>query len=616
MCGERPIFEAVRYRLLLLFYSLSLLLICFWQQRFGLPWFIVPLHLLVAAVLHSAAVALMMVFYRLPLLRLVAILLAGLWLFLTLLFYLLIFGSVAFWGDIVTLRILSTYLKDFSRFLQSLPFSYRELWALVLLFAISPFALALLLQKKIGHALDDLWSGRSLFLYAFILLLFAAPFGIKIKRFIHLRGEPLMVMLFDHMWGVKDNPLFSRRRVRVGFEDQQLRHAYRAEASRKLNVVLIVVDALRADHLSAYGYRRKTSPFIDALLSSGKAVKVQKCYSTCACTLCGVSSILLSRSWNECAVNGFNIVSLLRDKGYHAYAFISGAHREWYNMARFYANDCDLYFDGKDSKKYYFKDDRVLLEGLEKVGPAADSPAFFYFHLQSSHETGLLLDKYALYKPCKKSLTTRGMNDEAAVNEYDNKVLQADDMIRQLFGALVKKGYLKNSLVVITADHGQGLGEHGVSGHVDWLYDPQVSVPLIFCDDSAALYRNLSFARMIDIAPTIADRLGLQAPASWMGLSLLHDSLALYSYHETGRNGLETDLAKYMIVYSPATDSVKTAPQKIFKYIFTDNFRNEELYEVLSDPSEQNNLVNTQPQLLLLLRGKAHKEIQKSFGND
>ena len=282
-------------------------------------------------------------------------------------------------------------------------------------------------------------------------------------------------------------------------------------------------------------------------------------------------------------------------------------------MAKFYSDDC-IYYDGKDSKKYYFKDDRVLLEGLDEIHAYSDTPSFFYFHLQSTHETGLLQDKYAVYKPFKKSITTQGMNGEAAINEYDDKVLQADDIIRQLFDALDKKGYLKNSMVVITADHGQGLGEHGVSGHVDWLYDPQVSVPLIIYDDSISLYRNLTFARHIDIAPTIADRLGLPEPYSWMGISLLRDTLASYSYHETGKNGLETGLAKYMIVYSPSHRD--TAQPVLYKYIFTAYKKQEELYELMSDPGETNNLVSTQTQILEKLRSKACGKMDIAFGND
>jgi len=282
-------------------------------------------------------------------------------------------------------------------------------------------------------------------------------------------------------------------------------------------------------------------------------------------------------------------------------------------MAKFYSDDC-VYYDGKDSKKYYFKDDRVLLEGMDGIHAYSDTPAFLYFHLQSTHETGLLQDKYAVYKPFKKSITTQGMNGEAAINEYDDKVLQADDMIRQIFDALYQKGYLKNSMVIITADHGQGLGEHGISGHVDWLYDPQVSVPLIISDDSISLYDNLTFARHIDIAPTIADRLEFPVPYSWMGISLLHDTVALYSYHETGKNGLETGLARYMIIYSPVHRD--TLSSVLYKYIFTSYKKHEELYELFSDPGETTNLVSTQTQVLQKLRSKVRSKRDEVFGND
>ena len=591
----------------------SLLLITIWQQAFHLPALLIPYHMVTMVPLHIICISIVALIYRWWPSRLYLVAKIGSWGFIVSLFYLLIFGSVHFWGDIVTVRILGTYINGFSGFLHSMPFSYTEMWIGIIVFILIPYILAFIFSKWIGSALLDLAdvivSHKKVILALFVIVVFTTPLMIKAKRVVHKQGEPLMVLLFDHMWGVTDNPLFSKRRIRVGFTDNQLRRQYAIEnkTSSGKNVILIMVDALRADHLSAYGYKRKTSPFIDDLIHSGRAAKVDRCYSTCACTICGVTSILLSRTWNDCAVNGFNIVALLHDRGYQTHALISGAHREWYNMAKFYSDDCS-YYDGKDSKKYYFKDDRVLLEGMDAIHAYSDTPSFFYFHLQSAHETGLLLDKYSVYKPFKKSITTRSMNDEAAINEYDNKVLQADDMIRQIFEALDRKGYLKNSIVIITADHGQGLGEHGVSGHVDWLYDPQVSVPLIIYDDSISLYHNLTFARHIDIAPTIVDRLGLPKPESWMGMSLLQNGIAPYSYHETGKNGLETKLAKYMIIEHQ--DSV------LYKYIFTAGFKQEELYELISDPSESNNLICTEKQILEQMQTKAKQEMKTMYDND
>lgn len=619
---QSPIFGTVKYRLFLFFCGLSLLLICLWQRMFHQPMVLIPYHMAVMLPIHFISIAAIALTYRLLQHRWFLIIKIGSWGLIVSLFYLLLFGSVHFWGDIVTVKILSTYLRDFSTFLHSMPFSYIELVVGIVAFILLPFIVVFLLIKPIELATRDfgdaLVSHKKLFLSIGLLLILASPLLLKAKRIVHKAGEPLMVMLFDHMWGVTDNPLFTPRRIRVGFEDRQLRRQYAATPlGSGRNVILIIVDAMRADHLSAYGYKRKTSPFIDGLIEKHRAAKVDRCYSTCANTLCGVTSILLSRTWNDCAVNGFNIIGLLKDKGYHTHALISGAHKEWYNMAKFYSDDCD-YSDGKDAKNYYFKDDRVLLEGMDRVRPFADTPSFFYFHLQSTHETGLLQDRYAVYKPLKKSITTQGMNGQAAINEYDDKVLQADDIIRQLFAVLDQKGYLRNSLVIITADHGQGLGEHGVSGHVDWLYDPQVSVPLIIYDDSISLYHNLTFARQIDIAPTIVDRLGFPRPQGWMGTSLIRDGIAPYSYHETGKNGLETGLAKYMLICYEDSEAMQyhRIPRAIYKYIFTADFRQEELYEITTDPGETNNLASSDKPILEKMRVKAKEQMKPMFGNE
>ena len=568
-----------------------------------MPVAVVGSHVLVASVVHSFVLLSIAGLHRLLPNKWLGAILIGAWAFIVLFFYLLIAGSMHYWGDIITLKILASYFHGFKGFLHSMPFDYGQLVLAILAFTALPFIIAFYFSKCISIALHDFWQCliiyKRLFIGLIVVLVISSPLLLRVKRIIHKQGEPVMVMLFDHIWGVIDNPLFSAQRIQVGFEDATIRKDYKAVTHlfRRKNVVLIIVDALRADHLSAYGYSRKTSPYIDSLVHSGKATVVKRCYSTCACTLCGVPSILLSRTWQSCAINGFNLIGLLHDQGYPTYALISGAHHDWYNLAKFYSDDCSLYFDGKQSSRYYFKDDRLLLEGLEKVNLYRDTASFFYFHLQSAHETGLLQDQYAVYKPFKKSLTTQGMNGEAAINEYDNKVLQADDIIRQLMAALGDKGYLKNSLVIITADHGQGLGEHGVAGHVDWLYDPQVSVPLIIYDDSLAAYQNLAFARQIDIAPTIIARLGLPIPSSWMGLPLTQPKIATYSYHETGKNGLETHEEKRMIV--------EYADTAIYKYIYTTDHSHEELYEVVNDPEEKTNIAPTRVDVLQRMRNQS-----------
>jgi arylsulfatase A-like enzyme len=98
----------------------------------------------------------------------------------------------------------------------------------------------------------------------------------------------------------------------------------------------------------------------------------------------------------------------------------------------------------------------------------------------------------------------------------------------------------------------------------------------------------------VDIAPTILARLGLAQPASWIGSSLTTGKIATYSYHQTGKNGLETKLEKKMVIaYSDTA---------IYKYIYTAGYAQQELYEIMTDPEEKINLCGAKPEVVGRLR--------------
>jgi arylsulfatase A-like enzyme len=104
----------------------------------------------------------------------------------------------------------------------------------------------------------------------------------------------------------------------------------------------------------------------------------------------------------------------------------------------------------------------------------------------------------------------------AAINAYDNGLRQMDGMIRSIFGSLRRKGYLDDALVVISSDHGEALGEHGVYLHGSYLYPEFLRIPLFIYDDRRA-YPPRAFASQTDIAPTIVAAVGLPQPPSWEG---------------------------------------------------------------------------------------------------
>jgi arylsulfatase A-like enzyme len=248
-------------------------------------------------------------------------------------------------------------------------------------------------------------------------------------------------------------------------------------------------------------------------------------------------------------------------------------------------------------------DDRVVLEALEHVPPAsAVQPAFFYFHLMSTHYLGVQLPgSHVFTRPDDQ--VDPGSNPYQILNllnkpdRYDDKVIQADDIIRQIFDALAAKHYLDDTVVVVTADHGEGLGErHWAHG---WhLYEEDIRIPLLFYDVPAADYRNLTFAGQVDIAPTILDRLGLPIPASWEGQSLLAPTVKRFSFHQT-----------YFI--PPRYAVVYRADEGLFKYIATPEYGKEELYDLTHDRGEIENLVDRQPELTRMLRDKLHTYLEE-----
>jgi len=373
----------------------------------------------------------------------------------------------------------------------------------------------------------------------------------------------------------------------------------RNQSFEKKNIILIVVDSLRADHMALYGYGRPTTPFLSGLFQSGHLRRVEMALSTCAETNCGVMSTLTSRAWAHYVNGDFSLDQLLHDQGYQVYRLLSSDHN-WHGLRQMYGNEQTLYFDSTNSQRYAVNDDSVVFEGLDQVPPFSGTPAFFQFHLMSAHSLGVKHDRYQQFQPStvRRNLDwlVRGDNQETLTNTYDNGVLEADATIETLFQRLREKGYLANSLCVILGDHGEGLGERGplAIAHMNLLYQEDIHIPLLIYDETDVQYRNLSLARQIDVAPTIVDRLGLAKPSSWEGHSLLDGAISQYSYHESGGQ-LVPGAKRWHGCYGV----VRHVDSTTYKYLQCGDPPTEELYDLTRDPSEKHDLSRQAPAALM-----------------
>lgn len=502
--------------------------------------------------------------------------------------YLFAFTGEHFNSKIFTLQIVLGYLKYLDQFIVSFAISPFLAYSVLLIIPVLIFTGTLFLSNSIQLGFLSLkrfvqkhhFSNPPLYIkfsmIAFLLLLgffsgvLIATYS-KIPQLLFKIEEPLATVFFN-------NDPFKGRILSDTNEDIGLRNAYPKNLEfQKKNVIIIVIDALRTDHLSLYGYERPTTPFLDSLYAGGNLKKVDLSFSVAAESFAGINAIVRSKIWANLGYNNFSLQQLLKDQGYDLNFIISGDHTNFSGLKSSYGkmSDFNIYLDGAITNQYSDpNDDRIILEGLEKVQPYHETPAYFHFHLMSVHNLGLRLNKFNIYKPAGSTT----FDAENYINRYDNGILQADNFIKMIFNELSEKGYLQNSIVVITGDHGEALGENGLFGHSRSIYTNQILTPIIIYEPSDVEYKNTSYATSIDIAPTIVDRLGLPIPESWEGSSLYseEDSRQL-TYHQQEMH--------YAIIHFKE--------DMRYKLIYNSKTEKQELYELNSDLYETTNIIDS-----------------------
>ncbi len=491
------------------------------------------------------------------------------------------------WGWSVSVDLAREYASSVPAIIGNLPFSRAWLYAGGLLYAAAQSAMlfgwwlaspsfvapgtATSLEHP-GRAIGRARGGavRSFLPFAGVLL--AVIFVLVARSSARAAPEPFTALLTAP--GLPDPHEARARNARARRE-----YALRAATFDHRNVILIFSDALRADHTSVYGYRRRTTPFLDRLAATGQLRRVKLALSTCSFTACGVLSTLASRDTGVLEPGSLKLHDVLHDRGYRVHFIASTDNSSWYTLRLHYGSTVDYFFDGFNSKRFPLNDDRSIVEGLDAV-PDASGPAFFFFFLSSTTSLGTRHGEFQRWIPAAVDLGSDPQAVQSLMNAYDNGILEADHTIETIFQRLDQKGYLTNSLVVILGDHGEGFGEHGHFAHTKYLYQEVLHIPLLIYDESAVTYRNLDFASQSDVAPTILDRLGLPIPATWQGRSLLSEPPKTFSTHWTDRGR-----PWYAVVYRDGG--------KVYKYLYQSRWGTlvEELYELRSDPTERRNLM-------------------------
>ena len=522
------------------------------------------------------------------------ILLPTIYVFVFVVFYVTNICSNFGWGSYVNFNLLASSVEHVKGLVEAFPYEADRaacalglaVLVLGLFFAWASKSLYPALLAAFGSGADGIRPARRRALAA-VSLLYLILIVVSILRSYEgyslgmWQGEPLASLIEQESSGFISTP----QRVAMSAKDKLVRAHYPKDASfERRNVVLIVVDALRPMNMQVYGYMRKTTPFLQSLLESGKMYRFPPAVSPCPESVCGIMSTLTSKDYSRMSHASFGLHGLLRDLGYKVSFLLSGDHH-WYGLGKFYGQDIDLYRDGRSECPFGINDDRCVLQYIDELPPAGSDHHLLALHLMSVHMAGIQLPEYVAWKPASRSrLLGRTASQEAVINGYDNGVLQADYFISQIFEKLQAKGYLDGAIVVISADHGEGLGEHGLYGHTNHVYQEFLEVPLLVIGAPEMRIGIRKGPSLLDVAPTITDILGLPIPQSWQGTSLLGpppDVIA--TFHQT------TNPAPYRAVIKEQAHSAGR-----LKLIIRGESlpaAEEEIYDLERDPQEHYNLL-------------------------
>ncbi|MES2296408.1 MAG: sulfatase-like hydrolase/transferase [Pseudomonadota bacterium] len=370
--------------------------------------------------------------------------------------------------------------------------------------------------------------------------------------------------------------------------DAQLRRSYRpSPALEKPNLVLIVLDALRVDHMSVYGYARDTTPYLRELDRQGKLALSSQTRATCSESTCAMASLVSGRYSHLVPPQPFTLHQVLKRHGYRIRMVLGDNLSNIYRPEDLFGK-VDDYFDGGMARGWYMNDDGFILQRTAAMPAWDGQPTLLQLHLMATHTLGQRAPQYQRFAPVKKYAgSVSGQPDQRYTNYYDNGVVQGDAELKVLLATLADKGYLRDALVVITSDHGESLGEHGLFSHTNSVYEQVLHIPLMylrFKNDVAQAARHIdAFNSQVDIAPTILQQFGMPIPASWAGLPLASARKADFTFYQ---------MDPYLGLYD------HRASQHLWKYWIDTRHHKEYAFDVMHDPKEEHELLAAVPAAL------------------
>ncbi len=347
------------------------------------------------------------------------------------------------------------------------------------------------------------------------------------------------------------------------------------------NVVVITIDTLRADHVGCYGYKQIRTPNIDALAADG--ARFERAYTAVPVTLPSHTVMFtgtypMLSGMHDFAANKLNstqptLASVLKEHGYATAAVIGSAVL----ASRFGLNrGFDFYYDHFDFNRLQESN----LEEMERPGNLVTDVTLDWLSKNYSKKFFLWMHLYDPHYPYHPPAPYAA---EYKDRPYDGEIAFADAQVGRLIRFLKSKGLYGNTLIVLSGDHGESLGEHGEKTHGFFIYNSTLHVPFLIHAPGAASPRVVpDLVSLADLMPTVLQALKVNIPSQVQGRSLL--PLMKTKEQEEAR-GLyaETFLPRLHFNWSELRSVEST------NYHFIDAPK-PELYDLTKDPGETQNL--------------------------
>ncbi|MBP8129231.1 MAG: sulfatase [Candidatus Hydrogenedentes bacterium] len=299
----------------------------------------------------------------------------------------------------------------------------------------------------------------------------------------------------------------------------------RPPASRRPNVLIVLIDTLRQDHAGCFGYARETTPHLDALARD--AALIRGLTPPSSWTRPSVASLLTGTYPNTHGAQDRvdkrradvpTLADALRAAGYESQGFVTNLHcLPTWNMGI----EFDRYVNVRAEEWHVSeKDADAVALAAEALRGLAGRPWFLYVHLMSPH------GPYTPPEPFASAFASAGADErQRAIDAYDAEIAYADALTGELLDTLRELGLYDNTLTLVLSDHGEEFWEHGGVDHGKTLYEEQLRVPCILKLPGGAHAGTTHDAlhEMSDIAPTLLELLGLPPEPRFEGVSFATD---------------------------------------------------------------------------------------------